>query len=152
LKVKRIATLPTLRKYEEDLRKLLPKYLTKSGCSDTVDEILDLIKLGCHDPHFNCCVVVDEEILKGFVVAYVMVDYKGRKIMVDHFHAPNMKLAGKLYSMVVGRLCKDFSIDEMDVWFVTYRNPEAWVKFSAKEGYPMTVHSYVLRRHWKISQ
>ncbi|MHA2069714.1 MAG: hypothetical protein ACXABY_35575, partial [Candidatus Thorarchaeota archaeon] len=130
MKVKRIATLPTFKKYEEDLTTLIPKYLKKSECSDNVDEILGLIKRGCHDPHFNCCVVVDEEVLKGFVIAYVMVDYKGRRIMVDHFHAPNMKLAGAVYKMVVGKLCQDFNIDELDVYFMTYRNPEAWEKFS----------------------
>ncbi len=146
MKVKRIATLPTFKKYEEDLLDLIPKYLKKSGCSDSPEDILESIKSGCHNPHFNCCVVVDEEILKGFVIAYVWVDQQGKRIMVDHFHAPNMKLAGTVYKMVVGKLCQDYNIDELDVFFITYRNPEAWVKFSRREGVPMDVYSWILRR------
>ena len=147
MKVKRIATLPTFTKYEEDLTALIPKYLKKSGCQDELEEIVRSIKLGCHDPHFSCCVILDEEVLKGFIIAYVWVDYKGKKIMVDHLYAPNMKLAGKVYSMVVDKLCENFNVDNEDIYFVTYRNPEAWVKFADKEGYPMNLHGWVLRRH-----
>jgi hypothetical protein len=155
LKVKRVATIPTFEKYKKDLSALIPKYLKKSGCHDTEEDILQSIKLGCNNPHYNCCVLVEKkpisehgsmEVLKGFIIAYVWVDHKGKKITVDHLYAPNMGLAGKVFSLVVDKLCEDFNVDNENIWFMTYRNPEAWIRFADKEGYPMNLQAWVLRR------
>jgi hypothetical protein len=29
---------------------------------------------------------------------------------------------------------------------MTYRNPDAWIRFADKEGYPMNLQAWVLRR------
>lgn len=141
MKIKRIATLRTLRQYERVLlEELLPKHLAKSGCSEQPQEVLSLIRLECHNPFFLCCVLLSEDSEPiGFIVAYVQNTVLGQRLYIDHMYAPNTGMIMRLFGMVKDRLGVD------DVTWMTHRNPEAWVKLGKKYGHDLVLHGYVIR-------
>lgn len=144
--VKRIASLPSFRKYEDGLRKAIVAYLKKSGCKDTLEGILTDIRLGCHSPDIYCCVISQEEVVRGFAFAFVERDHRGKTIVVDHFYLPNMTMAVRIYDWVVEKLCDSAKVERDKVWFVTYRNPEVWLRYMKKVGREHEVTGWMLRR------
>jgi hypothetical protein len=145
MKVKRIGTLQTFNKYKEHIKKLVPRYLNKSKCTDTNEVILSMIELGCNDPFFVCCVIEDGDKTIGFLIAYVHYSIGKKKIIIDHFHCPNAVNAN-VYKMVTEKMCKQFNVKSDDVYFLTYRNPDAWVRLSKKRNLEMEVHGWILKR------
>ena len=140
MRVKRIGTLKTYRKYEGVLVELLPKYLAKSECDDSVGDILSHIRMECHNPFFISCVLLDDsEAVVGFVIAFVSITLQGKKIILEHMYAPNMGMSIKLYDMLVDKLGVE------DVWWITHRDPAAWIKFTKKRSRPMKLHGWILR-------
>lgn len=146
MRIKRIATIETLKRYEPALRKLVPQYLRASHSRFTVSGLLRLILHNCHNPLFNCCVVENDKGPVGFAIASVVTTDYGRRVMVDHFHTPNLKLSVKVYDLLTERLCRDFSIPKSEVYMVTYRNPEAWLRYIKSRKRSAEIYGWVLRR------
>jgi len=94
--------------------------------------------------YFSCVVEEDGEV-KGFVVAYVTMQISGKRVVIEHLYAPNMKVTAKVYEVVVDKLCGDMGVGRDGVYFMTYRNPESWVKYCKKIGIEVGVVSYVLK-------
>jgi hypothetical protein len=140
MRVKRIGTLKTYRKYEGDLMQLLPKYLAKSKCDDTVGEILSSIRMECHNPfHMSCVVLDDSDSVIGFVIAYISITIRGKRIVLEHMYAPNLRMSTQLYDMLVDKLDVD------DVWWITHRDPSAWIKFSQKQKRPAKLYGWMVK-------
>jgi len=141
MRVKRIGTVRTYREYETALgHELVPKYLAKSGCSDTAVDIMSDLRTGCNNPMFFGCVVLDGEKAVGFVIAYIAMTNRGKKVIFDHAHVPNMNMAAKVYDLVMDKL------GVADAMWVTYRNPEAWVRFCNKNRHPVEVFGWMIRK------
>ena len=144
MKVKRIVRVRTYKKYEAGLREIIPAYLAKSLCTDTVQDILTQFRFGCHTPcSFGCVVLDDDDVVTGFCYAYLIMDAKGKRLMVDHLHAKNATMAGKLYDMLTDKM------GVADVWFMTYRDPASWERLSRKFKKPMKVYGYIMRSESK---
>ena len=140
MKVKRIVKVRTLKKYEAGIRKLIPAYLSKSLCTETEQEIIDQFRFGCHTPCYFGCVVLDNaDKVIGFCYAYIIMDTKGKKLMIDHLYTRNASTAGKVYDMIVDKMGID------DVWYVTYRDPQAWERLSKRFKKPMKLYGYIMR-------
>jgi len=139
--ITRITTLKTLERYNKQLIPLVQKYLQKSKCVDTLEEILDDIKTNCHNPYFTFCVIETGSTLTGFVVVVVQPTASGKKAVVEHFHCPN-NIAATVYKTVIKKLRDRFGITE--TIFVTYRDPGAWIRLARRHGLRFTLTSYLL--------
>lgn len=140
MRVKRISKVSTLRQYEAGLLELIPKYLAKSLDEDQPQDILRQIRLGCHAPcALNCVVLDDDDRLCGFCCAYILMDMKGKRLIIDHLYAPNLAMSVKIYDMLVEKSGMD------DVWFITYRDPKGWERMSKKCRRPLALRGYVMR-------
>ena len=147
MKIKRITKVETFQHYKDDLEKMMNTYLSKSKSLDTPKEVLESVMLGCHNPLVYSCVVENEKGPVGFVVAMVILGTEKRKVCMDHFYTSGLgNKARVVYSTVVNRICKDMKVDKSDVYFITYRDPASWVRFSKKEGEPMEIAGWILRR------
>jgi len=135
--ITRITTLPAFHKHKHTLIKLIPKYLKKSKCTDTPDDILKDIEFNCHNPYFFACLVNDN----GFVVALVQPSLTGKKTIIEHFYVSN-SIAAPVYKAIITKLEEQFKINET-IW-ATYRNPDAWMRFAKKQGIDLTIKSYLL--------
>ena len=143
VKIKRITTLKTYNQYADDLHTLLVPYLKKSGCEDI--DILQVMKLQCHNPYHFSCIILEDEVPKGFLMASIVHTLSHNRIVIEHLYAPNMKLVLQVYKVICDKLSKDFDIPKSNIYFMTYRNPESWVRYCKKQGINTYLSSYVLR-------
>lgn len=119
---------------------LIQKYLPKSGSHESVGEILSQIRMECHNPFFFSCIVLDDaDIPIGFVLATVSITRRGKRIFIEHMHAPNLGMADKLHEMMMAKLGVD------DVWWLTHRDPSAWIKFCKKRKHPVELYGWMIR-------
>lgn len=141
MKVRRIGTIKTLKQYEKALLEdVFPKYLAKSKSRETPQVMLADMRMECHNPFFIACVVLDEgDKPIGFLMARTSLTLHGRQAVVDHFHAPNMRLCAKMLELVMDRFGTE------DVLWITHRDPGAWIKFSEKQGHPVELYGWLLR-------
>jgi len=135
--ITRIATLSTFNRYKPVLQKLISKYLKKSWCDDTEEEILKDIELNCHNPYSLTCMIDDS----GFAVVLVQPTLKGKKAIIEHFYCPN-SVAIPVYRTIMQKIKSQFEI--IETIFITYRNPEAWLRFTERHGLKLNVKSYLL--------
>ena len=142
--IKRIAKLSTFKHYKSDLQSIIPKYLEKSKCPNTANDLLNTIKLECYNPMYSCCIILEDDTPKGFIISRVMFDSGGSKIVIDNLHTPNMKVAAKVYKLIVGKLTEEFSVSSDRVFFFTYRNPESWVRYAKKVGIEVELSGWLL--------
>lgn len=142
MKAKRIGQLKTYLTFSEGLSDAAVKYLKKSGCEDSATEILTDIRLNCHNPRMYCLVVGDPQKVDAFVVAMLTAAGGKKLLVIEHLYAPNQKLAAGLYRLVKKLAAGDS--EQFDTVFVTYRDPDAWIRFGQKHKVPLKVKSYLL--------
>lgn len=134
--------MKTYRQYERALlESLIPKYIAKSGDGDGIADILAQIRLECHNPFKLSCMVLDDAgTPMGFVVASIVLMPMGKRVIIDHAYVPNMGIAPRIYGMIEEKLGTD------DIWWVTYRDPSAWIRMFKKHGKEVKLHGYLVRR------
>lgn len=134
--------MKTFRQYEKTLlENLIPKYIAKSGDQDTAGDILSQIRLECHNPFKLSCVVLDDAgTAVGFVTASIVMLPTGKRVVIDHAYTPNSGITPKIYTMIEEKLGTE------DIWWITYRDPSAWIRLFKKHGKEIKLHGYLVRR------
>lgn len=133
--------MKTLKQYERVLlEQIFPRYIRKSGYEEGPQEILNQIRMECHNPFFMCCVILDGAgVVIGFFVAFVQMTNLGKRMYVDHVYTPDTGQSAQVFDMVRKKLGVE------DVIFMTRRNPEAWIKLFNKYGIKVKLHGYLIR-------
>ena len=99
------------------IQSVIPAYIVKSKCLDTEEEILEPIKAQ------GVWIAYEDTQFYGFAVG---LPYK-QNYIVQHLFCPHR--GREFYGMM--------SIEQPKLLFFTYRNPEAWNRFSDLEVRPV---------------
>ncbi len=123
------------------LESLIPKYIAKSGDHDSPQDILAQVRRECHNPFkLSCMVLNDDNSPVGFIIASLYILPTGKRIVIDHAYTPNSGITPKIYSMIEEKLGTE------DIWWITYRDPSAWIKLFKKHGKEIKLQGYLVRR------
>lgn len=76
----------------------------------------------------------------GFVTASIVMLPTGKRVVIDHAYTPNSGITPKIYTMIEEKLGTE------DIWWITYRDPSAWIRLFKKHGKEIKLHGYLVRR------
>jgi len=94
----------------------------------------------CHNPFYLSIVLLEDTgEAVGFAMARMAIVPMGRQIVVEHLYAPNMGMMSRLLDMTMEKL------EAEDVVWVTYRDPQAWIRFTRTQKRPAELHGWLLR-------